>query len=210
MHLAASRPSPCVPALGGARFSRCLWVGILLAGTCAIAAAQPIPRDAQKGAVGGVISLPDAIIVYAGAAGTIGVGDVEAARDTIAQSSVFVTQLEQPVEAARHALEIARGAGVTTIFNPAPAEAFPEEGMLTSDEHPDGEPTSAAEQSAWFPDHARVGLDHGGCSHPFSRGSTATALLSGGLDLDLAAADVDYEDLHGGPFRSVWPAPQPN
>lgn len=69
----------------------------------------------------------NAIIVYAGAAGTIGVGDVEAAHDTIAQSSVFVTQLEQPVEAARHALEIARGAGVTTIFNPAPAEAFPED-----------------------------------------------------------------------------------
>ncbi|KQO75899.1 ribokinase [Rhizobium sp. Leaf262] len=69
----------------------------------------------------------NAIIVYAGAAGTIGVADVEAARDTIAQSSVFVTQLEQPVEAARYALEIARGAGVTTIFNPAPAEAFPED-----------------------------------------------------------------------------------
>jgi len=69
----------------------------------------------------------NAIIVYAGAAGTIGVGDVEAARDTIAQSSVFVTQLEQPVEAARHALEIARSANVTTIFNPAPAEAFPED-----------------------------------------------------------------------------------
>ncbi len=69
----------------------------------------------------------NAIIVYAGAAGTIGVGDVEAARDTIAQSAVFVTQLEQPVEAARHALEIARSANVTTIFNPAPAEAFPED-----------------------------------------------------------------------------------
>lgn len=69
----------------------------------------------------------NAIIVYAGAAGTIGAGDVEAARDTIAQSSAFVTQLEQPVEAARYALEIARSAGVTTIFNPAPAEAFPED-----------------------------------------------------------------------------------
>ncbi|MES5100383.1 ribokinase [Agrobacterium sp. BA1120] len=69
----------------------------------------------------------NAIIVYAGAAGTIGVGDVEAARDTIAQSAVFVTQLEQPVAAAHHALEIARSANVTTIFNPAPAEAFPED-----------------------------------------------------------------------------------
>jgi len=43
------------------------------------------------------------------------------------------------------------------------AEAFPEEGMRTSDEHPDGEPASAAEQNARFPDHARVGLDHRGC-----------------------------------------------
>ncbi|KQQ59589.1 MULTISPECIES: ribokinase [Rhizobium/Agrobacterium group] len=69
----------------------------------------------------------NAIIVYAGAAGTIGISDVEAARDTIAQSSVFVTQLEQPVEAARYALDIARAANVTTIFNPAPAETFPAE-----------------------------------------------------------------------------------
>jgi ribokinase len=68
----------------------------------------------------------NAIIVYPGAAGTIGIDDVEAARDTIAGSAVFVTQLEQPVEAARHALEIARRAGVATIFNPAPAEVFPE------------------------------------------------------------------------------------
>ncbi|SCX09028.1 ribokinase [Agrobacterium rosae] len=69
----------------------------------------------------------NAIIVYAGAAGTIDVSDVEAAQETIAQSAVFVTQLEQPVEAALHALKIARSAGVTTIFNPAPAEAFPAE-----------------------------------------------------------------------------------
>jgi ribokinase len=69
----------------------------------------------------------NAIIVYAGAAGTIGISDVEAARDTIAQSSVFVTQLEQPVEAARYALDIARAANVTTIFNPAPAETCPAE-----------------------------------------------------------------------------------
>ncbi|OJF97657.1 ribokinase [Pararhizobium antarcticum] len=68
----------------------------------------------------------NAIIVYPGAAGTIDVADVEAARETIEQSSVFVTQLEQPAEAAQRALEIARAAGVTTVFNPAPAESFPE------------------------------------------------------------------------------------
>jgi ribokinase len=69
----------------------------------------------------------NAIIVYAGAAGTIGIDDVEAARDTIERSRVFVTQLEQPPEAARHALEIAHRAGVATLFNPAPADAFPDE-----------------------------------------------------------------------------------
>lgn len=68
----------------------------------------------------------NAIIVYPGAAGTIDVADMEAARETIEQSAVFVTQLEQPMGAALHALGIAHAAGVTTIFNPAPAEAFPE------------------------------------------------------------------------------------
>lgn len=66
----------------------------------------------------------NAIIVYAGAAGTISVADVEAARDTIEGSAVFVTQLEQPAAAAHRALDIARSAGVTTIFNPAPAGVF--------------------------------------------------------------------------------------
>lgn len=68
----------------------------------------------------------NAIIVYPGAAGTITVDDVEAAREVIEASAIFVTQLEQPAEAAHHALKIARAAGVTTIFNPAPAEPFPE------------------------------------------------------------------------------------
>lgn len=68
----------------------------------------------------------NAIIVYPGAAATIGIDDVEAARATIERSAVFVTQLEQPVVAARHALQIARTAGVVTVFNPAPAEPFPD------------------------------------------------------------------------------------
>ncbi len=68
----------------------------------------------------------NAIIVYPGAAGTIGPEDVENARQTIEQSAVFVTQLEQPVAAAEHALAIARKAGVATVFNPAPAEPFPD------------------------------------------------------------------------------------
>ncbi|MCR4283213.1 MAG: ribokinase [Bauldia sp.] len=63
-----------------------------------------------------------AIIVVPGAAGAIAVADVDAAADAIRGAAVFVTQLEQPVAAARRGLEIAKAAGVVTVFNPAPAE----------------------------------------------------------------------------------------
>jgi ribokinase len=63
----------------------------------------------------------NAIIVCPGAAGRICAADVEARRTLIESAGVFVAQLEQPLEAARHGLAIARAAGVTTILNPAPA-----------------------------------------------------------------------------------------
>jgi ribokinase len=66
----------------------------------------------------------NAIIVVPGAAASISVGDVEASGDAIRSAAVFVTQLEQPAAAARRGLEIARSAGVATVFNPAPAESF--------------------------------------------------------------------------------------
>jgi ribokinase len=63
----------------------------------------------------------NAIIVVAGAAGTISVDDVEKNRAAIEGASVFMTQLEQPIPAALRGLEIARAAGTTTILNTAPA-----------------------------------------------------------------------------------------
>lgn len=69
----------------------------------------------------------NAIIVYPGAAGSITVEDVEAKRAVIESAKVFVTQLEQPADAALRGLRIAREAGVQTVFNPAPAEPFPDE-----------------------------------------------------------------------------------
>ncbi|SON53759.1 Ribokinase [Hartmannibacter diazotrophicus] len=68
----------------------------------------------------------NAIIVYPGAAGTITPADVEANADVIRSAKVFVTQLEQPVDAAVRGLAIAREAGVTTVFNPAPAAPLPD------------------------------------------------------------------------------------
>jgi ribokinase len=82
----------------------------------------------------------NAIIVVPGAAAGIGAADVEAAEDALRSAAVFVTQLEQPVAAAKRGLEIARMAGVTTIFNPAPAEpvedaVFPLCDYVTPNEH---------------------------------------------------------------------------
>jgi ribokinase len=66
----------------------------------------------------------NAIIVVPGAAATITAADVEREADAIRGAKVFMTQLELPVATARRGLAIARAAGVTTVFNPAPAEAF--------------------------------------------------------------------------------------
>lgn len=66
----------------------------------------------------------NAIIVSPGAAARITPQDLEARADLIRGASVFVTQLEQPIEAARTGLRIAREAGVTTILNPAPAASL--------------------------------------------------------------------------------------
>jgi len=68
----------------------------------------------------------NAIIIVPGAAGTISISDVEKARSTIERAAVFVTQLEQSADAAEFGLNIARAAGVITVFNPAPAEVFSE------------------------------------------------------------------------------------
>jgi ribokinase len=69
----------------------------------------------------------NAIIVAAGAAGTMEPADVDAIEADIAAAQVFVTQLEQPLPAARRGLELARRHGVTTVFNPAPAMSLPDD-----------------------------------------------------------------------------------
>lgn len=69
----------------------------------------------------------NAIIVCPGAATMISPSDIETSSDLIRSSGVFVTQLEQPIEAAVRGLAIAREAGVTTVLNPAPAADLPEE-----------------------------------------------------------------------------------
>jgi len=64
----------------------------------------------------------NAIIVVSGAAAALSKADIDAAAETIGNAAIFITQLEQPMEVAIHALKLARKAKTTTIFNPAPAE----------------------------------------------------------------------------------------
>lgn len=71
----------------------------------------------------------NAIIICPGAGGMIGADDVDARSALIGGAAVFVTQLEQPMEAALRGLRIAREGGARTILNPAPAAELPE-GML--------------------------------------------------------------------------------
>nr|WP_227754456.1 ribokinase [Stagnihabitans tardus] len=71
----------------------------------------------------------NAIIISPGAAADISNADIDANRALIEGAQVFITQLEQPIPVALHALQMAKAAGVTTILNPAPAASLPE-GML--------------------------------------------------------------------------------
>ncbi len=71
----------------------------------------------------------NAIIICPGVGGTIAPADIDAQADLIGTAGVFVTQLEQPMDAAMRALELARAGGAVTILNPAPAADLPD-GML--------------------------------------------------------------------------------
>jgi ribokinase len=63
----------------------------------------------------------NAIVVVPGACYTLTPAEVEQNADTIRASDVFLAQLELPIDTVVRGLEIAHGAGVTTILNPAPA-----------------------------------------------------------------------------------------
>ena len=68
----------------------------------------------------------NAIIVSPGAAADINDDDILANRELIQQSRVFMTQLEQSLDAASTALSYAKDGGSITILNPAPAQPLGE------------------------------------------------------------------------------------
>ena len=63
----------------------------------------------------------NAIVVTPGAANALTTKEIDAARDQIRDSAIFLTQLELPVPIVTHGLKLARELSVQTILNPAPA-----------------------------------------------------------------------------------------
>ncbi len=71
----------------------------------------------------------NAIIICPGVARTISAEYIDSRDALIGGADIFMTQLEQPMDAALRALQIARKGGAKTILNPAPAADLPD-GML--------------------------------------------------------------------------------
>ena len=83
-----------------------------------------ISKDYKTGVAGILVNKQtgeNAITVVPGAAGKITKEDIDQSSDAIKQSSVFLTQLEVPIDVVEYAIEIAKSNNVTTILNPGPA-----------------------------------------------------------------------------------------
>jgi len=63
------------------------------------------------------------IVIGAGANAELSIDFIARQHDTIAGAGVLLAQLESPLDAVHAAMQHAHGAGVTTILNPAPANA---------------------------------------------------------------------------------------
>jgi len=86
--------------------------------TASATGAATIIIDAEKG--------ENAIIVVPGACFELTSAEVDQTRELIAESSVFVAQLELSLPVVEHGLALAHMLCVPTILNPAPAAPLPE------------------------------------------------------------------------------------
>ena len=73
------------------------------------------------------VSGQNAIIVVPGACFTLTAEDVEGVGEAIRSAGVLLAQLELPLKTVERGLRLARGAGVVTILNPAPAQELGDE-----------------------------------------------------------------------------------
>lgn len=67
----------------------------------------------------------NAIVVVPGACFHLTAEEVDRAAGAIANSAIFMTQLELPIAVVEHGLSVAHRLGIPTILNPAPAHDLP-------------------------------------------------------------------------------------
>lgn len=96
---------------------------------------EHVTVDDQAGTGKAYILLDDngqnSILIYGGANQTITVGDIDNAKDVIADADCLITQFEVPIPAITEAFKIAKDNDVMTILNPAPAKADIPSELLT-------------------------------------------------------------------------------
>lgn len=73
------------------------------------------------------------IVVVLGANKRMQGADIDAARERIAAADILIAQLEINTDMVHYALGAAKDLGVTTILNPAPAAAIPDETIQLAD-----------------------------------------------------------------------------
>lgn len=70
------------------------------------------------------------IVIGAGANASLGVDFINQQAATLEGAAVVIAQLESPAAAVEAGFRLARGAGATTVLNPAPADAVPSAALL--------------------------------------------------------------------------------
>lgn len=146
----------------------------------------------------------NSIIVVPGANGLLSPEDVAAAESDIAETSVLICQWEVPLETTLAALRTAQSAGVTTVYNPAPArEDLPAEAYALSDIFCvnesetallTGQPVETAEQTEAA---ARTLLERGARNVVLTLGERGSLLVNDGGATHVAATPVQAVDTTG-------------
>ena len=69
----------------------------------------------------------NSIVVAPGSNSSLSVADIQQAEEEIARADMVLVQLEIPLKTVEYVLQVAKGNGVKTILNPAPAQSLSDE-----------------------------------------------------------------------------------
>jgi len=131
----------------------------------------------------------NSIVLAPGANHAISLAQVDAAAGAIKSSSYLVCQLEIPLDSVVRAIDIAHGAGVKVVFNPAPAAPLPE-GLLAMTDYLIVNETEAAQLSG-----LSVGSPEEAAAAARAlrqRGAGAVLLTMGEAGVAVCSADGEY------------------